>query len=92
MGKNFTNSPALNFINAPEEQAETPTVKKSDKLRTVTIPKGMKFELTEKKSKRVQLIMQPSLYEKAKAKADRLGISFNEYVHAIIDNDVNSEE
>jgi len=31
----------------------------------------------EKKTKRVQLVMQPSLYEKAKAAAEEQGISFN---------------
>lgn len=39
----------------------------------------------EKKTKRVQLVLQPSIYERAKAAADDQGVSFNEYIHRLID-------
>lgn len=35
----------------------------------------------ENKSKRLQLVLQPSLYERVKAKAEALGISVNEFCH-----------
>lgn len=35
----------------------------------------------ETKSKRVQLLMQPSLYEKVKKQADANKLSVNEYIH-----------
>lgn len=43
----------------------------------------------ETKSKRVQLVLKPSIHEQAKAKADALGISFNEYITELIKADAN---
>lgn len=93
MAKKFSDSPALAFINTPEEQAETATKStkdKPEKLRTITIPEGMTINpelFVEKRSRRVQLVLRPSVYDKAKARADRLGISFNEYVAALLEAD-----
>ena len=39
----------------------------------------------EKKDRRVQLLMQPSLHKKATALADAYGMSFNEFVHQILE-------
>ena len=97
MSKSFGNSPALNFINTPGAQQNTQEPEqngKGKKLRTVTIPEGMTINpelFIEKRTKRVQLVLRPSTFEKAKAKADRLGISLNEYVHALIDTDISEE-
>lgn len=43
-------------------------------------PDGFKVDarFVEMKTKRVQLVLQPSLFLKAKEKADALGVSFNE--------------
>lgn len=41
----------------------------------------------EVKSKRVQLLFQPSIYDRAKAKAIEQGLSLNEYIHRLIDTD-----
>ena len=93
VGKSFGDSPALNFIKTPEEQENAPKNsdgEKSEKLRTVVIPEGMALNpalFVEKKTKRVQLVLRQSTFDAAKAKADSLGISLNEYVHALIDND-----
>ena len=38
----------------------------------------------EKKSKRVQLVMQPSVLKRAKAEADKRHISLNEYIHRAV--------
>lgn len=40
----------------------------------------------EPKSRRVQLLMQPSLHEAIKKKAEERGFSFNDYVHRILDD------
>lgn len=72
--KNFINSPAQRFITSPKqpEQTEDFTADIGDK----------KFAGT--KTRRVQLIMQPELYEKAKVAAEKKGLSFNEYVHRVL--------
>ena len=48
---------------------------------------GYKPAYVEVKSKRVQLVFQPSIYERAKAKATEQGLSLNEYIHRLIDAD-----
>lgn len=80
MSKSFINNPALQFI--------TKTTEQPDK-----IPEGFKVnpEFIEKKSKRVQLVLQPSLYEKIKSAADKAGISLNEYAHRAFENMLNDK-
>lgn len=53
-------------------------------------PEGYKVNplFIEKRSKRTQLIMQPSVFERAKAKAEQNGQSFNDYVHSLIEKDL----
>lgn len=80
MSKSFIDNPALQFITKKTEQPKE-------------VPDGYKLnpELVEKKSKRVQLVLKPSLYEKLKTAADKAGISVNEYAHkafeAVLDNE-----
>ena len=93
--KNFTNNPALQFITIPEETeqntapAPAPEQGKDtkpgldpsrlDELRQL-IPEGYTLTpIKEKRTKRIQLVLKPSIYEKLKAAADKAGISFNEY-------------
>jgi hypothetical protein len=84
MSKDFKNNPALNFLNT-EQGKETQSKEKA--------PEGMRLnpeyieKYIEKRTKRVQIIMQPSLYDKAKAKAESRGTSFNDYVHSLIEAD-----
>ena len=53
-------------------------------------PEGYKVNpiYIEKRSKRTQLIMQPSVFDRAKAKAEQNGQSFNDYVHSLIEKDL----
>ena len=39
----------------------------------------------ETKSRRLQLVLQPSLYERVKKAAQNSDLSVNEYVHQILD-------
>ena len=79
MSKNYKSNPALNFISeqAPKDKA----------------PEGMKLnpeyiaKYIEKRTRRVQIILQPSLYERAKEKAKSSGVSFNDYIHALLEAD-----
>lgn len=49
----------------------------------VKAPSGYKLspEFIEVKSRRVQLVLQPSLYERLKAQSEKQGISVNELAH-----------
>ena len=73
-------NPALAFITVPEEEPtapELPTVEQVGKP-----PKGYKVNpiYVETKSKRVQLLMQPSVVDAAKKYAAAQGLSMNELV------------
>lgn len=88
--KSFKDNPALQFISSTEpepqpveqlaDQPETPP------RATEKPPAGYKMDprFVEVKSRRLQLVLQPSLYERVKAKAAAAGISVNEYVHQIL--------
>ena len=81
--KTFINrdNPALNFIStAGQEDQEPRTERKA--------PEGYKRnpEFIEKKTRRLQLVLQPSLYEKVKASAQQNGSSVNDYIHSILED------
>lgn len=94
-------NPALQFITGGSrsaadvhQQPEIPVRPADVPVRPADVPEGYKLNpmFIEVKSKRVQLIMQPSLFEKAKKTAGRKGLSFNEYIHRVLkyalDNDI----
>ena len=63
--------------NVPEQVQESQT--RLDELRAI-IPEGYKLEkIIERRTKRIQLVIEPSLYDKLKAAAMRSGVSVNEY-------------
>lgn len=70
-------NPALQFITAPEES-----------VKTTDAPEGYKANplYVETKSRRLQLLVQPSLYERIKGRADAEGLSVNELVHTILED------
>lgn len=57
------------------------------------IPAGYKMDprYIETKSRRVQLLMQPSLYTRLKAEATAQGLSLNEYIHKKLEEAVQGE-
>ena len=87
---------------ASEEPAEIaemePTVaplKSTDRFQSPEFPdRRMKPNplFVETKSKRVQLLLQPSLYEKMKSLAEINNKSFNEYVHLVFESFVRERE
>lgn len=83
--KDFINNPALRFISeaAPEE----PEAPKAEPQPEITTPEGYKLNpiYVEKRIRRLQLVLQPSLYERVKTKAAAAGQSVNDYVHALLD-------
>ncbi len=70
-GIDFTD-PMNNLITTPEPKKEA-----TDKLADF-VP-----EQTGKRTKRVQLVMTPELYERTKKTADKAGISFNEFINQL---------
>ena len=69
--KSFKDNPALQFISAVEEERK--------------IPSQQKNCYVEIKSRRLQLILKPSLFERVKKAASKKRISVNEYVHRVLD-------
>lgn len=47
-------------------------------------PAGYRVQYVETKTKRLQLVLQPSLYKKLKENAKKSGLSVNEYVHRVL--------
>ena len=88
--------PNLTFISGAEEEKRPPKAKPTSKKDKTSehpkakartkdgekAPEGYKLapQYIELKTKRVQLLVQPSLYEAVKAKASSLGISTNEAI------------
>lgn len=78
-------NPAMQFISTPtEDERETTTA-------TASTPEGYKVNplYIEKRSKRLQLLVQPSLYDKIKAQADAEGCSVNDLIHRVLEDAVN---
>jgi len=74
-------SPAMQFISKPES---------TEAKKTTDAPEGYKVNplYIELKSRRLQLLLQPSLHEKIKKQAAAEGISVNEYVHSALEEKV----
>lgn len=90
--KSFKDNPALQFISAaadPEPEApEQPAL-----ISTEKPPAGYKVNplYVETKTRRLQLVLQPSLFERVKAQAKASGLSVNEYVHQVLDKATREE-
>ena len=86
--KSFTTqqNPALAFISAQEPQ-KAPEEKKTAHAKTTDAPDGYKVNplYVETKSRRLQLLVQPSLYDAIKARATAEKQSVNELVHSILE-------
>lgn len=79
--------PFIENGNSPEECEpifpSEPPFNFDGEIPTDSIPKYI-----EKRSRQVQIILQPSLYERAKEKAEIYGKSFNDYIHELIEADL----
>lgn len=79
-------NPAMQFISTPAEETTTGEGVASTK----DAPEGYKVNplYIEKRSKRLQLLVQPSLYDKVKAQAETEGCSVNDYIHRVLEEAV----
>ena len=84
-------------VNVTKLEQETGTItvtpKKVKQETDRKPPKGYKLNplYVEVKSKRVQLVLQPSLFDRVKERAKEQGLSVNEYVHRILDRETREE-
>lgn len=84
--KDFKNNPALQFISTADPAEPTPAEE------TPQYPMKRNPLYIETKSRRVQLMFQPSLYNKVKALATEQGKSINDTIHSILDEHINGKE
>ena len=91
--KTFKDNPALQFISTAEEEEQEVTPEKKAPT-TAKAPEGYKLNhlYVETKTKRLQLVLQPSLFDRVKKGAKQAGLSVNEYVHRILDEATKGEE
>lgn len=84
-------NPAMQFISTPAE--ETTTGAGEGVASTKDAPEGYKVNplYIEKRSKRLQLLVQPSLYDKVKAQAETEGCSVNDYIHRVLEEVLRGE-
>lgn len=78
-------NPALQFITQPEHPQETA----ADSPQ----PEGyyLNPKYIEKRTKRLQLVLTPSLYRAMRESAEREGISVNELVHRVLSKELKGD-
>lgn len=86
MKKSFKDNPALHFITTKETDLEAEPAADQPQQRpqeAARPPAGYKVDprYIEKKTTRLQLVLQPSLMERVRAAAKASGLSVNEYCH-----------
>ncbi len=93
--KNFLNlsseidNPTMAFI-SEESINEAEKQNHEIKINTISLeapPKGYKINplYIETKTKRVQLVLQPTLYKKIRTESKKAGLSLNEYAHRVFE-------
>ena len=68
-------------------KSSTNNTNKAPRVKTTDAPDGYKANpaFVETKSRRLQLLMQPSLHDRIKARAAAEGLSVNEYIHKALE-------
>lgn len=93
--KSFIN-PAMNFISGKEKKEE-PIKKQEEFINPAEInppPEGFKINplYIEKKERRLQLLIQQSLYKKIKAQAKQEKQSINNFIHLLLEEALKEKE
>ena len=83
-------NPALSFISPESIQAVDQPTGEGTAPKAPTgekPPTGYKYNplYVETKTKRVQLVLQPSLFERIKTASEEAGLSLNEFCHRVLD-------
>ena len=79
--KTFKDNPALQFISSPATNTEIKTAPEFD----TGVPMKRNPLYIETRSKRLNLLMQPSLHAKLKEIAAQQEISINELIHNVLE-------
>lgn len=83
------NNPAFNFLSVTDEApALDPKTREPEEESTrQKPPAGYKINplYVETKSRRVQILLKPSNYQKAKDLADKAGQSFNDFINTLLE-------
>lgn len=83
----MANTQAKDFLTQAKKTIKKDTPKKNAKGNTVSIPIG--YELRpETKSKRLNLLIKPSVYDLLKETADAEGQTINSYINNLIEKEV----
>lgn len=97
--KDFTgalnnNDPTLRFISGPQEETKKAASIDNDTLSELQarIPEGYKIVRAETKSKRMHIVVTPTLFNKIKSKANEAGLSQNEYINRILERELMFDE
>ena len=88
-------NPAMQFISPPQtarapvqaQEAPAPRVEIPPAARAPQPPEGYRLNpmFIEKKTRRLQLLLKPSVYDRVKELADREGVSVNEYISSVLE-------
>lgn len=80
-------NPTIQFISNAKEEAVTQQEISDTSAVSKVPPKGYKLNplYVETKSKRLQLLVQPSIFKKLKDKAKEEGRSVNDLIHSILE-------
>lgn len=91
--KSFKDNPALQFISTAEEEEQEVAQTQEAPTTAAKAPEGYKLNplYVETKTRRLQLVLQPSLFDRVKKGAKKSGLSVNEYVHRILDEATREE-
>jgi len=83
--KELATNPALEFISSAQEETQPRTEETPDNNQ----PRYKRnYAVVEVKSKRVQLLVQPTLYQRLKEIATAEGRSVNDYINGLIEKAV----
>jgi hypothetical protein len=83
---NIMENPALSYFSEPEPIATIPVeAVQTTEAPNKTAPRHIPPRLTEARSKRLQCLIQPSLYARIKALADSRGVSVNDFIHTALE-------
>ena len=85
-------NPAMQFISTPEPE-EAPAAPEKP-LRASDAPEGFKVDprFIEKKTRRLQLLLRPSLFERLKARAEAEGLSVNELTDILLEDALSDQK
>lgn len=72
-------------------QAEPPARRKRQKKSKATVEYKLDPRYVEKRTRRLQLVLQPSLYDRVRKRAAADGVSVNDLIHSILDREITKE-